>query len=128
MAHPHEIIDASRRIGRITEQKITQIQRINRSTSFLALNALIEASRAGAAGDGFGVVAREVKEVSGQISQLSKELATDLSAEIERLMSLGDAVLSRLQAQQGRRLADLAYRQYLHRRPAGRPVLRRIQG
>lgn len=108
MAHPHQIIDASRRIGEIAEQKIAQIQRINRATSYLALNALIEASRAGAAGDGFGVVAREVKQVSGQISQLSRELSADLSAQIQHLMSLGDLVLARLQEQQGRRLSDLA--------------------
>jgi hypothetical protein len=108
MAHPHQIIDASRRIGEIAEQKIAQIQRINRATSYLALNALIEASRAGAAGDGFGVVAREVTAVSGQISELSRELAADLSTQITHLMELGDEVLASMQAQQGRRLADLA--------------------
>jgi hypothetical protein len=108
MAHPHHIIEASHRIGQIAAQKIAQIQRINRATSYLALNALIEASRAGAAGDGFGVVAREVKQVSGQINQLSRELSADLSAQIKHLMSLGDLVLARLQEQQGRRLADLS--------------------
>jgi hypothetical protein len=108
MAHPHQIIEASRRVGEIAEQKIAQIQRINRATSYLALNAMIEASRAGDAGDGFGVVAREVKEVSGQISDLSRELAADLSAQIKQLMVLGDQVLARLLQQQGQRLADLA--------------------
>ena len=108
MAQPHQIIDASRRVGEIAEQKIAQIQRINRATSYLSLNALIEASRAGAAGDGFGVVAREVKAVSDQIGALSKELATDLSAQITQLIELGDEVLVSMQAQQGQRLADLA--------------------
>jgi hypothetical protein len=108
MTHPHHIIDASHRIGQIAAQKIGQIQRINRATSYLALNALIEASRAGAAGDGFGVVARDVKQVSGQINQLSQELSADLSAQIKHLMTLGDQVLVRLQEQQGRRLTDLS--------------------
>ncbi|RZS56949.1 methyl-accepting chemotaxis protein [Sphaerotilus mobilis] len=108
MVHPHQIIDASRRVGEIAEQKIAQIQKINRSTSYLALNALIEASRAGAAGDGFGVVAREVKQVSTQINELSRELAADLQSQITRLMQLGDQVMARLQDQQGQRLADLA--------------------
>ncbi len=108
MVHPHQIIDASRRVGEIAEQKIAQIQKINRSTSYLALNALIEASRAGAAGDGFGVVAREVKQVSTQINELSRELAADLQSQITRLMALGDQVMARLQDQQGQRLADLA--------------------
>jgi hypothetical protein len=108
MAHPHHIIEASNRIGQIAEQKIGQILRINRATSYLALNALIEASRAGAAGDGFGVVARDVKQVSGQINQLSRELSSDLSAQIKHLTTLGDQVLVRLQEGQGRRLADLS--------------------
>ena len=94
MAHPHHTIEASNRIGQIAEQKIGQILRINRATSYLALNALIEASRAGAAGDGFGVVARDVKQVSGQINQLSRELSSDLSAQIKHLTTLGDQVLA----------------------------------
>ena len=108
MAHPEQIIEASRAIGQIAELKIAQIQRINRATSYLALNAQIEASRAGAAGDGFGVVAREVKNVSTQITDLSRELASDLSGRIGELVSLGDEVRATLEQQQGRRLADLA--------------------
>lgn len=108
MTQAIQIIERSRRIGDIAHEKIAKINRINRATSYLALNALIEASRAGAAGDGFGVVAREVKAVSGQISQLSDELSNDLSAEIGHLMQLGDRVTEALQAQQAQRLADLA--------------------
>lgn len=108
MVHPHQIIESSRRIGEIAEAKITRINQINRATSYLALNALIEASRAGAAGDGFGVVAREVKHVSEQIKGLSGELSTELSKEIADLLKLGDQVLSRMHAQQGQRLADLS--------------------
>jgi hypothetical protein len=108
MAHPQQIVELSQRIGEIAEQKIARINKINRATSYLALNALIEASRAGSAGDGFGVVAREVKRVSGEITQLSDELAQDLAAEVQRLGVLGDAVLERMEAQQGQRLTDLA--------------------
>jgi hypothetical protein len=108
MAHPYQIIQLSQRIGEIAEEKIARINKINRATSYLALNALIEASRAGAAGDGFGVVAREVKHVSGQITALSGELAQDLSAEVGRLVRLGDQVLATLERQRGQRLTDLA--------------------
>ena len=108
MAHPHEIVELSQRIGTIAEQKIASINKINRATSYLALNALIEASRAGAAGDGFGVVAREVRQVSSQITDLSAELANDLATEVKRLLVLGDAVMARMATQQGQRLADLA--------------------
>jgi hypothetical protein len=108
VSQPVEIIELSRRIGQIAEEKIAKIAKINRATSYLALNALIEASRAGAAGDGFSVVAREVKQVSGQISQISGELADDLTAQIRQLAAVGDRVMARMQAQQGRRLSDLA--------------------
>jgi hypothetical protein len=108
MAHPYQIIQLSQRIGEIAEEKIARINKINRATSYLALNALIEASRAGAAGDGFGVVAREVKHVSGQITALSGELAEDLSAEVGRLVRLGDQVLATMEQQRGQRLTDLA--------------------
>lgn len=108
MSQASQIIERSRRIGAIAEEKIAKINKINRATSYLALNALIEASRAGAAGEGFSVVAREVKAVSSQISRLSSELAEDLSAEIDRLVQLGDRVSEALEAQQAQRLADLA--------------------
>jgi hypothetical protein len=108
MAHPYQIIQLSQRIGEIAEEKIARINKINRATSYLALNALIEASRAGAAGDGFGVVAREVKHVSGQITALSGELAEDLSAEVGRLVKLGDVVMAGMEHQRGQRLTDLA--------------------
>ena len=108
MSQAVQIIERSRRIGDIANEKIAKINRINRATSYLALNALIEASRAGAAGDGFGVVAREVKAVSGQISQLSDELSHDLSTEIGHLVQLGDRVTEALEAQQAQRLADLS--------------------
>lgn len=108
MAHPHQIVELSQRIGDIAEQKIASINKINRATSYLALNALIEASRAGAAGDGFGVVAREVKRVSSQITELSSELADDLAAEVKHLVALGDQVTGQMTVAQGQRLADLS--------------------
>jgi methyl-accepting chemotaxis protein len=51
-----------------------QIQSITRQSNLLALNALIEASRAGEYGRGFGVVANEVKVLATQVATLSNEM------------------------------------------------------
>jgi len=108
MANPYEIVELSQRLGQLAEQKIHGINEINRASSYLAINALIESARAGAAGAGFVVVAREVKRVSAQIGELANSLSADLATEVKRLAELGDDVLQRMQAQQAQRLTDLA--------------------
>ncbi len=57
------------------------IRNIARETSILALNASIEAAKAGSYGKGFGVVAKSIKELA--------ERATDVSNEMSRISSEG---------------------------------------
>lgn len=54
------------------------LNRINKTTNMLALNARIEAERAGSAGMAFRVVAGEVQELSKATESLSREMQTEI--------------------------------------------------
>lgn len=101
MADGNEIVELTRQVHRIARGNVSEINDINRETTFLAINALIESARAGEAGRGFAVVANQVKVVSQRIGQLTSELNRELTA-------LGDRMIAQLDRQEGQRLTDLA--------------------
>jgi hypothetical protein len=108
MSNPQAIVDLTHEVKRLATSKISDINDINRETTFLALNALIEAARAGNAGKGFAVVANQVKYVSKRISDITTELNRDLAGSLSTLTQLGDSMIDRLRSHDGQRCADLA--------------------
>jgi hypothetical protein len=104
-ARPERILELVSRLNESATDKIAEIGAITRQTKMLALNALIEASRAGDAGRGFAVVASEVRNVSTEIEKVASALEGDVSADLNELKNIGGAIIDQLR---GQRMIDLA--------------------
>lgn len=102
---PERIVALSRAVSDLATRKMDEIQVVTNSTKILALNALIEAMRAGEAGRGFAVVAQEVKAISERITAIGAELRTQMAGQTAELDTLGRRLVAQLR---GSRLADLA--------------------
>lgn len=77
MEHINKIFEAMNNISKASDEIsefISNINEIAKQTKLLALNASIEASRAGEAGRGFYVVASEVEKLAISSSEATKEI------------------------------------------------------
>ncbi len=88
-----QAVSMVRAIDRVIEDlsrlshSVEGIDRITAKTNLLALNARIEAERAGEAGRSFGVVAGEVRELSRATSDLASGIKHEISSISEALKS-----------------------------------------
>ena len=90
---PEQIVRLSEEVGRISREKIAEIQSITGRTKMLALNALIESARVGDAGRGFAVVAGEVKTLSGNTKEATDQIAKVIATVEKRIDTLKRTLL-----------------------------------
>jgi cache domain-containing protein/methyl-accepting chemotaxis protein-like sensor len=87
------------------ESAINEIERLNGQTHMIAINARIEASRAGMAGKAFSVVAEQMNDLSGKIGIVSKKMRNESRGSIDEL---GNLIKTQATNVRGTRLSDLA--------------------
>ncbi|MGI0047230.1 MAG: methyl-accepting chemotaxis protein, partial [Nitrosotalea sp.] len=99
------VADLSGILASKVESAINEIERLNGQTHMIAINARIEASRAGMAGKAFSVVAEQMNDLSGKIGVVSKKMRNESRGSIDEL---GNLIKTQATHVRGTRLSDLA--------------------
>ncbi|WP_071394903.1 methyl-accepting chemotaxis protein [Bacillus tuaregi] len=87
-----------------TNQILDSIKSISSQTRLIGLNAAIEAARIGEVGKGFGVVANEIRKLSGhsndasvEIEKTLRDLQVDLQTITEEVAAINSTVINQLE-------------------------------
>lgn len=100
-----DLLSLAYEVSATTEKKVELIDGIMGQARFLAINARIEAARAGIHGAGFSVLADEMGKIAGEIVKISADLRAAIAHSTDKLRTAGaDIVLKAKEA----RFTDLA--------------------
>ncbi len=99
------VAEVSEILASKVEAAINEVERLNSQTHMIAINARIEASRAGEAGKAFSVVAEQMNDLSGKIGNVNQKMRHDSRDTIDELSNL---IKTQAVNVRGTRLSDLA--------------------
>ncbi len=88
--HMHDQVEGLSQAATHVGRAVVLIRKVAARTHLLSINATIEAAHAGEAGQGFSVVAREVKE----LAQLTAQATDEIGMEIEAIRNATGSVAS----------------------------------
>lgn len=101
----NDLLNLAYEVSTTTEKKVELIDGIMGQARFLAINARIEAARAGIHGAGFSVLAAEMGKIAGEIVKISSDLRSSIAHSTGKLRTAGTDIVRKAKEA---RFTDLA--------------------